>query len=60
VIVSNSTAPIIRELYEMNRTARRAGLRAHRVPARRAINSKASRRGDVAEYIISNVTPTLG
>ena len=47
VIVSNSTAPIISELYEMNRTARRAGLRAHRVPARRAINSKASRRGDV-------------
>jgi hypothetical protein len=30
------------------------------VPARRAINSKASRRGDVAEYIISNVVPTLG
>jgi DNA adenine methylase len=59
VIVSNSTAPIISELYEMNRTARRAGLRAHRVPARRAINSKASRRGDVAEYIISNVAPLV-
>jgi DNA adenine methylase len=57
VIVSNSTAPIIRELYETNPTARRAGLRAHRVPARRAINSKATRRGDVAEYIISNVEP---
>ena len=42
VIVSNSTAPIISELYETNRTARRAGLRAHRVPARRAINSKAA------------------
>jgi len=60
VIVSNSTAPIIRELYESNRTARRAGLRAHRVPARRAINSKATHRGDVAEYIISNVVPTVG
>jgi DNA adenine methylase len=60
VIVSNSTAPLIRDLYETNRTARRAGLRTHRVPARRAINSKATHRGDVAEYIISNVTPTLG
>lgn len=60
VIVSNSTAPIIRELYETNRTARRAGLRTYRVPARRAINSKATRRGDVAEYIISNVVPTVG
>ena len=59
VIVSNSTAPIIGELYETNRTARRAGLRAHRVPARRAINSKATRRGDVAEYIISNVAPRV-
>ena len=57
VIVSNSTAPLIRELYETNRRAQRAGLRAHKVPARRAINSKATHRGDVAEYIISNVTP---
>jgi DNA adenine methylase len=60
VIVSNSTAPLIRELYETNRTARRAGLRTHRVPARRAINSKATHRGDVAEYIISNVVPVVG
>lgn len=59
VIVSNSTAPIIRELYETNRPAQCAGLRAHKVPARRAINSKASHRGDVEEYIISNVVPTL-
>ena len=58
VIVSNSTAPIIHDLYEKSRSARRAGLRAHRVVARRAINSDATRRGVVAEYIISNVTPT--
>jgi DNA adenine methylase len=58
VILSNSTAPIINELYEKSPAARSAGLRAHRVSARRAINSKASLRGDVAEYIISNVTPT--
>ena len=58
VIVSNSTAPLIAGLYEKNRTARRAGLCAHRVGARRAINSNAARRGEVAEYIISNVTPS--
>lgn len=57
VILSNSTAPIIRELYDTSRKARRAGLRARTVAARRAINSKASHRGDVAEYIISNVIP---
>jgi DNA adenine methylase len=58
VVLSNSTAPIITELYERDHTARRAGLRAHRVPARRLINSNASRRGLVEEYIITNVTPT--
>jgi len=58
VVVSNSTAPIIGELYKTNRDARRAGLRAHTVSARRAINSKAGLRGDVGEYIISNVPPS--
>ena len=58
VIVSNSTAPMIEELYERGRTARRAGLRTYRVDARRAINSNASLRGKVTEFIISNVTPT--
>jgi DNA adenine methylase len=57
VVVSNSTAPIIAELYEQDGAARRAGLRAHRVPARRAINSDATRRGDVTEFIVSNVAP---
>ena len=32
-----------------------AGLRALRVPARRAINSNAARRGTVFEYLITNV-----
>jgi DNA adenine methylase len=59
VVVSNSTAPIITDLYEKNREARQVGLRALRVPARRAINSDASRRGSVDEYIITNVSPTL-
>ncbi len=57
VMLSNSTAPLITELYETSSAAQDAGLRAHRVQARRAINSDASRRGQIAEYIISNVNP---
>jgi DNA adenine methylase len=56
VILSNSTAPLVTELYG-RRDAREAGLRAYRVSARRAINSKAASRGEVDEYIISNCTP---
>jgi DNA adenine methylase len=56
VIVSNSTASVVTDLYEA-REARRAGLRTYRIPARRAINSKGSKRGTVEEYIISNVKP---
>ena len=40
-----------------NADARAAGLRAIRVPARRAINSNAARRGPVDEYLISNIEP---
>jgi DNA adenine methylase len=58
VVVSNSTAPIITKLYARSSAAQRAGLRAHRVPAKRAINSNATRRGEVLEYIVSNVTPS--
>ena len=58
VILSNSTAPIIAELYESDSRARRAGFRAHQVPARRAINSDPSARGDVMEFIITNIQPT--
>jgi hypothetical protein len=46
---------LITGLYATNRTAKRAGLRAHKVSARRAINSNARRRGEIAEYIITNV-----
>jgi DNA adenine methylase len=56
VIVSNSTAPVVRDLYE-GQEARQAGLRTYRIPARRAINSKAARRGVVDEFVISNVPP---
>jgi DNA adenine methylase len=56
VVLSNSTAPLVADLYETSHV-RRAGLRAHRVPARRAINSNGARRGVVEEYIVSNVDP---
>jgi DNA adenine methylase len=56
VIVSNSTAPSVCALYE-SAEAREAGLDAYRIPARRAINSKATRRGTVDEFVISNVRP---
>jgi DNA adenine methylase len=55
VLLSNSTAPLITALYEDDAAAKRAGLRAYRVPARRAINSDPTRRGMVEEYIITNV-----
>ena len=54
VIISNSTAPMVGELY---REAHRHGLRAHTVAAKRAINSDSGGRGEVMEYIISNVRP---
>ena len=57
VVLSNSTAPEIRDLYDDNAAARRAGILAHRVPARRAINSNAARRGTIEEYVITNVRP---
>ena len=55
VVMSNSTAPEIARLYEHNKEVTPAGLRCHRVPARRAINSNADRRGIVEEYVITNV-----
>jgi DNA adenine methylase len=55
VLVSNSTADAIGALYERDAGARAAGLRTVRVPARRAINSNASRRGTVEEYVITNI-----
>jgi DNA adenine methylase len=54
VVVSNSSAVEIVRGYTAP-DAQRAGLRVRRVPARRAINSRASSRGPVDELIISNV-----
>ena len=56
VLVSNSDAPIVRALYA-TAPARAAGLRVHRIQARRAINSRAAGRGPVTELVITNVPP---
>ncbi|HZP47001.1 MAG TPA: Dam family site-specific DNA-(adenine-N6)-methyltransferase [Vicinamibacterales bacterium] len=55
VLVSNSTAAEIGALYEKSGDARAAGLHAFRVAARRAVNSVASRRGPVEEFLITNI-----
>jgi len=59
VLLSNSSAPEIEEAYA-GEEARRAGLIVRRVPARRAINSLASRRGPVVELIVSNAAHVRG
>jgi len=55
VVLSNSTAPEIVELYGRDKDVASAGLRCFTVPARRAINSNGARRGAVSEYVITNV-----
>jgi DNA adenine methylase len=58
VLLSNSTAPVIHRLYGRdNPEAQAAGLRAVKVRARRAINSRATRRGAIHEYVITNCRP---
>lgn len=54
VVLSNSTAPEIAKLYEDSKDVKAAGLRCYKIPARRAINSNAGRRGVVDEYVITN------
>ncbi len=60
VLLSNSIAPDISRLYEQNSEVRRAGLTTRTVEARRAINSRASARGAVLEYLITNVSAAEG
>ena len=55
VVVSNSSAAEILSAYTTTE-AQKAGLQVRPVPARRAINSKASSRGPINELIISNVS----
>ena len=53
VVVSNSSAPEIERAYTAP-AARGARLTVERVPARRAINSRAGLRGPVEELVITN------
>lgn len=55
VLLSNSTAPCVTALYEQSAEVKQAGLRALRVPARRAINSRSDRRGVVEELLVTNL-----
>jgi DNA adenine methylase len=57
VLLSNSVASSVAALYEDNRDIQAAGLGAWRFPARRAVNSRADRRGVVEELVVSNVAP---
>ena len=61
IVLSNSSAPLIVSLYT-SREAQGAGLRLERVPARRAINSRAALRGPVDEVIVTNAAlgPLVG
>jgi DNA adenine methylase len=59
VLLSNSVAPETRRLYKNSEDVRSAGLTARTVHARRAINSRASGRGAVEEYLITNVRERL-
>ncbi len=57
VLLSNSTAAAILALYETSAAARAAGLRAFRVPARRAINRDPRGRGVLLELLVTNIEP---
>lgn len=54
ILLSNSTASSIVALYD-DPSVRGAGLRCLRVPARRALNSRASGRGVLEELLVTNL-----
>jgi DNA adenine methylase len=59
ILLSNSTAPAVMHLYH-DAIVRAAGLRSFRVPARRAINSRASARGTIEELLVTNLPEQTG
>lgn len=59
VLLSNSSAPAIEAAYA-DAEAREAGLIVRRVAARRAINSRAARRGPVDELLVTNAAAGRG
>ena len=56
VMLSNSTASSVTKLYEQDGPARHANLSTYRLPARRAINSRATSRGAIEELLVTNLT----
>jgi DNA adenine methylase len=54
VVLSNSTATDVVALYD-TKAARDAGLRTIVIPARRAVNSNAAKRGPINELLVTNV-----
>jgi hypothetical protein len=59
--VSNSSAPLVLGLYEEAvRANPDARLGLWQVPARRMINSRASARGEVAEVLLTTLSPRAG
>jgi DNA adenine methylase len=57
VILSNSSAPVIERLYRRAVSRSSGGLTLWRVPARRAINSRAGGRGYITELLLTNLEP---
>ena len=57
ILLSNSSAPEIVALYRQATRAGGARLRLWSVPARRAINSRATGRGVVTELLLTNLEP---
>ena len=57
VMLSNSSAPSIERMYRRVASSSSTGLSLWRVPARRAINSRASGRGYVDELLLTNLEP---
>ena len=55
VLLNNSSAPIITRLYDGNEQTVAVGIHAYTVSASRAINSNATKRGAVTEYLITNI-----
>ena len=59
-ICDEANIEAVATVYDGNPEAGSAGLRAHKIPARRAINSVAARRGAVLEYLVTNIAPGAG
>lgn len=55
VVLSNPTEPLLTLLYTADADVLEAGLHVYPIPARLSINAKATARGPVAEYVVSNV-----